>query len=313
MTQARKKLPAILPALIAAAALALAIGALTAQAVYAEPGSDPVKYNLWVGDTEVTSEVTRGDGWVYDGNETNGTLTLTNATITGSQGRSGYISANGRPLTIRLEGTNTVTGSNSADGIAVTDKLIIEGSGSLECTGMLYGILAYEMEIRSGSITGLKSMLHVNGGGSIRANGALSITGGEITAPYGITGGNISISEAAVTAGDKKMTGPAIGNVPPADQDAGVNGEITITDSIVSATGFSGIVKDEVTIRNTGGKYKTSVRAISTALETQTADPRIIEGAPAIAGSRGIKIMDDLEIKEPEGGKSDTIGARPKT
>ena len=66
---------------------------------------DEVYYPVYVGGQHLSSSVTSGDGWSYEGDETGGTLTLTNATIPEEYyyGISAYI-----PLKIVLVGENTV-------------------------------------------------------------------------------------------------------------------------------------------------------------------------------------------------------------
>ena len=134
-----------------------------------------VNYNLWVGNTQVTSAnknditATGVTGKVSYNSDTN-TLTLDGVNIPDTVN---YISTDSKygiyakeSLNIELKGTNTITGG-SAEGIGsaaiyVSDKLTISGNGSLFATGGSvvgitdygsYGIAANQLTINSGDVT----------------------------------------------------------------------------------------------------------------------------------------------------------------
>ena len=123
--------------------------------VHVHPASDIVSYDVWVGDTLVTSQNKNNvlnDGKVTYAPDTQ-TLTLTDATITGAPNRQ-YTSmikdACGiyakHDLTIKLSGRNTVKGSENADeqkygnyGIFVSGRLTFTSAsdsvGSITASG----------------------------------------------------------------------------------------------------------------------------------------------------------------------------------
>ena len=129
MTKTMKKIPAVLLAVVIAAAVAFAIGAATVQESYADS-------NLGINGAPVNiiAPSTSGAGWSYvSGGYGRGTLTLD-----GYMGTS--ISANDMDLTIKLVGENTVNGiieMREDDDTPEDDRglLTIEGNGSLSIMG----------------------------------------------------------------------------------------------------------------------------------------------------------------------------------
>lgn len=119
------------------------------SAAFAE---DTVNYRLWIGGVRVTSahmsEINEaGEGWIYEGDGKQGTLTLTDANITGNHGyTAGYYNANVYSddinLTINLVGNNTVTNKEKdGNGIVVHGgTLTIKGDGKLTVVSNNYGI-----------------------------------------------------------------------------------------------------------------------------------------------------------------------------
>ena len=117
--------------------------------VHVYPVSATVKYDVWVGDTQITSanQDSIQNGVTYDPDTK--TLTLTDATITGAPNRqytSNITDACGiyakHDLTIKLSGTNTVSGStetqdNGNYGIFVSGRLTFtsDSAGSLTVSG----------------------------------------------------------------------------------------------------------------------------------------------------------------------------------
>lgn len=160
----------------------------------------------------------------YDGN---GTLTLDNATINGTDiiGHVGAgIYAEG-DLTIVLEGSSTVTGVQDPNGesqsIRVSGNLTIRGGGSLTAqgaetsSGSSYGIFVIgSFTQQSGSVTAIggnvngnyytSTGLHVSDGTVTAQGGTLTATGGDTSgSSYGISmssSSSVTVGSAAVTA-----------------------------------------------------------------------------------------------------------------
>ena len=278
MTQVRKKVPAVLLAGLVAAALALAMGVVTAQSVYAEnsdasdDSGDYEGWPLYVGDVQVGPGHTSGAGWVYEGDAAGGTLTLTNATIEATSWEKEAIMATDMDLTIELIGVNTVNGVQSQ---------YIPGPA----------IVVYRAN--NGSLT-------IVGPGELEVNGWIH------------AGGDIAIKNAKVTVNSRFY--PAIsanlmvGMDSVSPQRSSTVGDIRMTNSDVSAAGgLAGILaRGTISFNNkSGGKYTTSVQARaegfvppSSDLGPQAADPSVY---PAVAATE-VSINDDLIIVEPAGG-----------
>ena len=130
----------------------------------------------------------------YDGN---GTLTLNNATINGTD-TTGYVGAGiyaVGDLTIVLEGTNTVTGAdagnNGSNSIRVDyGNLTIQGGGSLTAQGA---------ETSSGSSYGIFVI-----GSFTQQSGSVTAIGGDVSGSYNSTG--LYVSDGTVTAQDGTLT-----------------------------------------------------------------------------------------------------------
>ena len=153
---------------------------------------NPIEYKLWVGGVRVNptnaSDIL-GDGTaVYEGDSSSGTLTLTDAYITGSYiflNMSGDyrldagIYASGIDLTICLEGENLVGMNNPYAGIVVGENgtLTFEGSGSLVSNGTTYGIwnILAGVTVNSGSVSGI-----CNNGDGVSAD-TITVNGGSLT------------------------------------------------------------------------------------------------------------------------------------
>lgn len=177
-------------------ALAIALTMLPGMAVKAEAATG---YGIWVGDTEVTSECTSGNGWSYDA-ET-GTLTLDNFYYKGdgktpdSSNRGGICvlrpnSANQSPATlyIKLQGNNYIENTSKRSywnaGIFSYSDLVISGEGSLTVKGgtggTSHGISGQNLIIESGTIEaeGRASA----GSSGIYMDGDVTVNGGKVTA-----------------------------------------------------------------------------------------------------------------------------------
>lgn len=177
-------------------ALAMVLTMLPGMAVKAEAATG---YGIWVGDTEVTSECTSGNGWSYDA-ET-GTLTLDNFYYKGdgktpdSSNRGGICvlrpnSANQSPATlyIKLQGNNYIENTSKRSywnaGIFSYSDLVISGEGSLTVKGgtggTSHGISGQNLIIESGTIEaeGRASA----GSSGIYMDGDVTVNGGKVTA-----------------------------------------------------------------------------------------------------------------------------------
>lgn len=177
-------------------ALAMVLTMLPGMAVKAEAATG---YGIWVGDTEVTSECTSGNGWSYDA-ET-GTLTLDNFYYKGdgktpdSSNRGGICvlrpnSANQSPaiLYIKLQGNNYIENTSKRSywnaGIFSYSDLVISGEGSLTVKGgtggTSHGISGQNLIIESGTIEaeGRASA----GSSGIYMDGDVTVNGGKVTA-----------------------------------------------------------------------------------------------------------------------------------
>ncbi|MBQ3322974.1 MAG: hypothetical protein IJH05_09045 [Firmicutes bacterium] len=142
------------------------------------------EYKLWIGGVQVTSETTSGEGWTYVGNETKGTLTLNNATITdffSDLGNDICISAMNIDLTLKLEGINIVGDGNEDYAIEVVGgDLTVEGTGTLNVFGGFNAIYAERgLTINSGNVT-VKTDSERAGTCAVHAP-RLSVNGGTLT------------------------------------------------------------------------------------------------------------------------------------
>lgn len=155
-------------------------------------------YNLWVGETEVTSANSSGSGWSYDDETT--TLTLNGFQYCGN-GHTGsddcfvggiYYFSYGRPenkktLTIKLEGNNRIECTNGY-GMYIYGNLVIDGSGSLDVVGTkgvnLTGSMGinveFHMTMNGGTVNATaKTTLETKG---VSAFTGLEVNGGNLTA-----------------------------------------------------------------------------------------------------------------------------------
>ena len=155
-------------------------------------------YNLWVGETEVTSANSSGSGWSYDDETT--TLTLNGFQYCGN-GHTGsddcyvggiYYSSYERPenkktLTIKLEGNNRIECTNGY-GMYIYGNLVIDGSGSLDVegtkgvnlTGSMGINVEFHMTMNGGTVNATaKTTLETKG---VSAFTGLEVNGGNLTA-----------------------------------------------------------------------------------------------------------------------------------
>lgn len=154
-------------------------------------------YNLWVGETEVTSANSSGSGWSYDDETT--TLTLNGFQYCGN-GHTGsddcfvggiYYFSYGRPenkktLTIKLEGNNRIECTNGY-GMYIYGNLAIDGSGSLDVAGTKGVNLTGSM--------GINVVFHMTmNGGTVNATAKTTLETKRVSAFTGleVNGGNLT-------------------------------------------------------------------------------------------------------------------------
>lgn len=188
-------------------------------------GTDVLNGGYWTTNADGTLTEASADNYnvYYDGN---GTLTLNNATINGTNtiGHVGAgIYAEG-DLTIVLEGSSTVTGVQDPNGesqsIRVSGNLTIQGGGSLTArgaetsSGSSYGIFVIgSFTQQGGSVTAIGGNvngnytsrgLYVSDGTVTAQDGTLTATGGDTSgSSYGISmlsSSSVTVGSAAVTA-----------------------------------------------------------------------------------------------------------------
>ena len=236
----------------------------------------PVAYPLWVGGTQVTSANATnilGDGTVwFEGTATNGTLSLSNATITatyafedawGSSYSANVLSGEGFNLTISLMGTNIL--QNAEDTSGGRHDYGVRSRGNLAITG-------------GGALVAGTN----NDGAGIDTDGDLLVDGADVTAhsvQYGISvGGGLAISNAVVTA-----YGVGYGGI------SGGDGDIDIADSVVTATGWAGIEAHGHTVTVSGASVI-------------TAEATWDEESEWALGAEALVLRDGLAVSEPAGG-----------
>ena len=242
------------------------------KAVIAKPVT---AYPLWVGGVQVT-DANKGDilgnGTAkYEGDATGGTLTLTNANITGSAIQDGgYQTANilignadhSMNVTVQVEGVNTLSGaSNGIDGWEC-GKLTLTGSGTLNASGSVsginsnsameingptvvaettgnyygFGLWTYELTIRGGSTVTAKGdgvgICCIEGSLKVRENSSVTAEGGDKAIS---SKGGITLDGVVIRETDP--TGGEIGNC--------WDGYKTITTVLVDGTPVKKVVIDK--------------------------------------------------------------------
>ena len=207
-------------------------------------------YNLWVGETEVTSANTSGTGWSYD-NQTR-MLTLDGFIY---EGNGVGIESEYGDLTINIKGNNKIKNTSKSNwwdwAIDISNgKLTIEGDGTLEATGgtgyRSCGIcLGSKLTINSGTVIATAQSAEnaaaiytygiVMNGGKLIAQSADATNGSS----YGIDShGDIIINGGTVTAtagtASQESYGLGIFSV------LGVEGKISLSsNAIVDASGVT--------------------------------------------------------------------------
>lgn len=265
---------------------------------------DVTQYDLWVGGTQVTSEnasAVTGDGITGDVSfdpET-GTLTLSNATINGYteyDGRDVNIYSTLKDLTINLVGKNAVgsvdNGVFSSDlGIADDEgNVTISGSDGAELDVYANEDAVYADEkllIEDLSLIARADLYDAIISGCLEVSGSKVDVQSDQSNAITADGSYITIKESTVKAASKRADAAV-------DQPDGnaveANGDITIEDSIVTAT--------------TVNEY--------TGCSIWTVEDIIISGSEVYAtakGSSALKAGNSIRFKNSDGGKYTKIEA----
>lgn len=217
-------------------ALALCLGLLPTVALAGNPttltvgGTNVQSGGYWTTDEsgKLTAEGASAENYNvhYDGN---GTLTLDNATINGTD-TIGHVGAGifaSGDLTIVLEGSSTVKGVQDPNGetqsIRVEGNLTIQGGGSLTAQGA---------ETSSGSSYGIFVI-----GSFTQQGGSVTASGGNVSGNYNSTGLYVYGSTVTVQGGTLTATGGTTGS---GSYGISANGSVTVSDATVTATGGTG-------------------------------------------------------------------------
>ena len=293
--------------------------------VHAE--TDPVDFNLWVGDVHVNSDncvdianaSKEASGKVkgnvsYKGNNEKGTLTLEDAEITAEGTDSEVIHANGIDLTIKVVGNNCkLNQPGSKDAIKVyNSSLTICGDGVLNVEGADAGIVAESLL----QIEGVTLILDGTEYDLLAAGEGIKFEHAIVTADNhnGISG-MFFVKDVQIN--DSKLS---------FTNTSWLVGDLSINRSKVSLEGASLIAYGKMELRNSGsGKYSTRLEVKQTAsgqdLPVEPVDPIPVpldgdaapftvgtldltdtHDLPAIVGD-GIERYDGLEIVVPQGGR----------
>ena len=201
MMRVMKKAPAFLPAMFTVLLMVFAMMPLTAGTVHAEV------YNLWVGETRVTSENRSGDGWNYDPNTR--TLTLENARIENAYSyntdEDASIYSRDINLTIEVKGTNTIGTADVSCGIyAEKGSLTIKGNGTLNVGGKNRAILT-EKDLKIPQTASVEVVATTNDG-TITAGRNIEISGGTVKASLN----NCCQCSAILASEDVKISGGTV-------------------------------------------------------------------------------------------------------
>ena len=293
MMRVMKKAPAFLPAMLFALLMVFAMVPLTAGTVHAEV------YNLWVGETRVTSENQSGDGWDYDPDTC--TLTLENARIENAHsyktGEDASIYSIGIDLTIEVKDTNTIGTEDVSCGIyAENGSLTIKGSGTLNVKGMLYAIkTGKDLIIPTDTSVKVSSNLTEGIDQAIFAEKNIKISSGtvNITARYGqaiFARQEVTISGGTVTAASNGCDGVEnLGIIQGTDMnisggtvDAAVNGDYGNEIAILGNSVVN--ISDGTVVAAAEGKNSCAIRCGSSSSEGRSCD---ISGGTITAAARG--------------------------
>ena len=184
--------------------LVMVLGLIPGMTRMATATSTAIDYDLIVGNTQVTSDVTFGVGWSY--NYDARTLTLDGFNY--NEAASGIVCSMSGDLNIELKGINTITTSESS-GIYVSNNnvtLSFSGPGSLSVTSTGDNGYAINTDygniiIKSGSVnvksTAKDGIWSGTGvvliqGGTVYAEGKNGISGQQVNCKIEIRGGNVT-------------------------------------------------------------------------------------------------------------------------
>ena len=245
MKKAKKKVWACLMA------LAMVLTMLPGMSIEVQAAA--TGYGIWVGDTEVTSACTSGEGWSYD--PETGTLTLDNFYYKGegkspdSSNRGGICvlranSVNQSPATlyINLRGSNYIENTSKRSywnaGIFSYSDFVISGEGSLTVIGgtggTSHGISGQNLTINNGTIEAEGKA--AAGSSGIYMSGNVTVNGGKVTASA--DNSTSSVSRGIECDGSFIMNG----------------GEVTATAKNVKSTGYG--IEAGSAIKRDGGELK---------------------------------------------------------
>lgn len=199
---------------------------VTVTAIFSTP-----PYQINVDGDALGDDHKSGEGWSYVGDENGGTLTLTNANLTRTRANSAVIFTN-VPLTIVLEGENTLTCSSGSVGISANAMVVIQGDGSLTISGGSLGIAAGKGLTISGTTV---SASGVNVGIQVK-NDALSITDSAVTAEGGAVGIALEYSSGSFSGSQVTASGTSAFGIRNTD------GSLTIDSGVTDATGGTGAI-----------------------------------------------------------------------
>ena len=168
--------------------LVMVLGLIPGMTRTATATSTAIDYKLSVGGTQVTSDVTFGDGWSY--NYDANTLTLDGFNYSVTRTGNGIRCSMDGELNIELKGINTIT-TDESSGIYVSNNVTLSGPGSLSVVSTGPNASGFYTDygkiiIKSGNVN-----LQAAYAGIWSGNGAVLIQGGTVYAegPCGIDGG----------------------------------------------------------------------------------------------------------------------------
>lgn len=262
--------------------------------------NDPT--TLVVGGTSVVangtvSETTSGEGWSY----ADGTLTLNNATITGTSstdyGAAIYAAGD---LTIELEGSSNAKGAvHSSDmpfsGLYVSGTLTISGEGSLT-------VNAVENTNSSKNNYGIYADTYIQNGGSINSQSGtgaasrgvyaygMTVNGGSLTATGGTYDSSGIYVTGTITVGSATVN--AIGNSYGIySYLGGGTNSLTVTGGTVTATGNSSAIYIETMVSTGSAQNHVSVTVSNSGSITAQGGAGIVLKSSQMGGSTGTGSM----------------------
>ena len=200
----------------------------------------PAPYPLWVGGVRVSpanaSNITGGDTVTASYDAESKTLTLNGYIFDGTQGDTqtqyGIDYEGDTELVINLAGENSVK-ATTAGIYSQIAGVAIGGKGSIDASGVSYGINAPGVTISGGSVTSEGTGGQDDYPIGILANANLTVKGGTVNASgasYGIQSQGITIEGGEVTATGAATSGGSVGI-------AALGGAMVVSGGKLSATG----------------------------------------------------------------------------